>query len=79
MPRTQFKTSDDLSIEVEDFKARYVPGDVIQGHVVRRRRSEHRPCSVQLIVFGRIKSKFVSTDHAAARNAEVRTGLRRLT
>lgn len=79
MPRTQFKTSNDLAIEVEDFQARYVPGDVIQGRVVRRRRSERRPCLVKLIVFGRVKSKFVSTNYAAARDAKDHTGLQRLT
>lgn len=61
MPRTPWTVTNDLAIEVEDFKARYVPGDIICGHVVRRNHLDHRPRSVQLVVFGRVKSKFVST------------------
>ena len=61
MPRTPWTVSDDLAIEVDDFNARYVPGDVIQGRVVRRNHSDYRSYLVQLILFGRVKSKFVST------------------
>jgi hypothetical protein len=60
MPRTPWIANDDLAIEVTDFKARYAPGDVIQGQVVRRSHSEFIATSVRLVFFGRTKTSFVS-------------------
>ncbi|ETN41085.1 uncharacterized protein HMPREF1541_03020 [Cyphellophora europaea CBS 101466] len=60
MPRASWTASDDLAIEVQDFQARYTPGETLQGHVVRRNHSDYKSRSVNLIFFGRTKTKFTS-------------------
>jgi hypothetical protein len=63
MPRAPWEANDNLALEVRQFQARYTPGDVIEGIVRRRARSHHRPSSIRLIFFGRVKTSFVSPQH----------------
>ena len=63
MPRADWEADDNLAIEVQDFQCRYKPGEVFEGQVTRRNRSDNRSCSVRLIFFGRVKTSFVSVQY----------------
>ena len=62
MPRTGFKGSPTLRIEIDDQQPIYLPGDSLSGYVISDTGSSKLPDSlatIQLGLFGRAKTKYV--------------------
>jgi hypothetical protein len=64
MPRTGFKSSDALALEIDNYQSLYCPGDTISGRVVRIAHIVHPSAYLNVALYGRAKSKITThTQH----------------
>lgn len=66
MPQTPWIHSDELRIEVTEFRPRYQFGDVLRGRIIYSGRKEGRSNHFKLVLFGRTRSKFVSASSVSS-------------